>query len=582
MAELVVPHGIASCGQDSTVDLDESLEINAICEEFEGELCDGRSPRIEDYCIENERFAPRLLRELINLELAYQWKHNPSFRPNREDYHRRFPSCREDVGKAIATFQELHGIPPERWVGPYELLDRLGRGGQGVVYRAQRYGLDGTSYPVALKLILPALLASQEAVGRFVGDVRAMARLDHRGIIPTFDSGEDRGQPYVAMKLVGPSLDRVLQERRRLGIDEAVRLVIEIARAVDYLHQHGYVHCDLKPSNILLDGDQPLITDFGLSRFLEPDPQPASMDGRRLKGTIPYMAPEQLRGEPCRASDIYSLGAILFELLTGRRPFGSGPRAIQRILDEEVRGPRHDHPGFPAALDAIIRKCLRKEPSTRYESAAQLAAELERFQLGQPLPHTPADTRIEKLVRWVSLHRELTTRLIAIGAVLALTQFNYFVVLKNPDHWIHAGATGVELIWIAASIAFDRPSRTRGSGESLRAPWIAVDVVLLTVLLRLLNAVTSTSVMGYPLLIAISGLWARGRLVWLTTALCLAGYAALVSGHKGPGIPWTYGTQDDDPNIALVIMVVTGYVVALQVQKTCTALNACQIRRIEG
>ncbi len=397
-----------SKGTDASLNAD--LEINAICHRFEHELRAGRCPRIEDYCLVNEAIAGRLLAALTELELEYLRNGDASFRPNSDEYHCRFPAHRGAVEKAISTFQQLYQIPPDRWIGPYELLEELGRGGQGVVYRARREGLEGAKHLVALKLILPARLASRRDVDRFVNEVGAMARLDHRGILPVFDSGEDRGQPYVAMKLVSSNLEQAVRTRGSVAPHEAARLIIEIARAVDYLHQHGIVHCDLKPSNILLDNDQPLITDFGLSRVLEPDSGIDTMDQRRLEGTIPYMAPEQARGEPEKASDIHALGAILFVLLTGRTPFGSGRRAFLRILHEEALGPRRVNRAVPAALDRIVRKCLRKDPSARYETAGQLAAELERFLRDDPLVHTPADTAIQSLNLWTRQHRELTLR----------------------------------------------------------------------------------------------------------------------------------------------------------------------------
>ncbi len=261
--------------------------------------------------------------------------------------------------EAISVFQELYQIPPERAIGKYELLEVLGRGSQGVVYRARHEGLEGAMHVVALKLILPARLASCRDVDRFVDEVLKMAKMNHRGILPVYDSGEDHGQPYLAMKLVDTSLAQALRTRGCFAPDESARLIIEIARAVDYLHQHGFVHCDLKPSNILLEGDQPLITDFGLSRALEPDSRSDALDPRRLEGTIPYMAPEQARGAPEKASDIHALGAILFELLTGRTPFGTGSHASH---EDPARGgsgtatsrsggtshPRPDRPQVPA------------------------------------------------------------------------------------------------------------------------------------------------------------------------------------------------------------------------------------------
>jgi eukaryotic-like serine/threonine-protein kinase len=545
--------------------LDADLEINAICDRFEHELRAGRSPRIEDYCVENEAIAGPLLASLTELELEYLRNGDPSFRPDTDEYYRRFPAHHGAVEKAISTFQQLYQIPPDRWIGSYELLEELGRGSQGVVYRARREGLVGAKHVVALKLILPARLASRRDVDRFVNEVGAMAKLNHRGILPVFDSGEDRGQPYVAMKLVGSSLEHALSTRGSIAPVEAARLIIEIGRAVDYLHQHGIVHCDLKPSNILLDNDQPFITDFGLSRVLESDAGPDSMDERRLEGTIPYMAPEQARGEPAKASDIYALGAILFVLLTGQTPFGSGRRALMKILHDEAPGPRQINPAVPATLDRIVRKCLRKDLSARYETAAALAAELDRFLRNEPLVHTPADTIVQSLYLWSRQHRELTSRLIGLLSILALTQFNFFVILPKAERIpeLHVIVTAVELLWIVTSIIFDWLSWTEGPHEPLRPAWIGVDVALLTILLGSLDAAGTAMVLGYPLMIALSGLWSRVRLVWWTTGLCIAGYAMLVAGAKA----WTTGTTNHDPNVVIAMLLVMGYVTGLQVER---------------
>jgi serine/threonine-protein kinase len=566
----------------STALLISDDEVHAICERFEDELRAGRSPLIEDFLVENEAARPRVLTELITLDLEYLRKRDSSFRPDPTAYHERFPAHHTAVVAAVSAFRRLYQIPHERSIGRYELLEEIGRGGQGVVYRARHEGLERAEHLVALKLIHTSRLDSYLAVDRFVGEVRKMVQLKHRGVLSVIDSGEDRGQPYMAMTLVGASLERRLKAAGSLNPDEAARLVAEIARAVDYLHQHGIVHCDLKPSNILLDGEQPLITDFGLSRVLQAEPGPETSGHNRLEGTIPYMAPEQVRGVPGKSSDIYSLGAVLFELLTRRTPFGSGGQALQRIVQNEAPGPRQIEPNVPAPLDRIVRKCLRKEPSERYESAAQLAAELERFRRREPLVHTPADSAPQSVYLWSCRHRELTTRLIALGLVLALTQFNFFVVLAgtNPSMPFHLVVTGVELAWIMASILFDRLSPIDDPKEPFRPAWIAIDVTLLTVLLALLeDAARSAMVLGYPLLIAISGLWCRVRLVWLTTALCLAGYAALVVNDRKPDAVWTSGTAAQDANVVLILMIATGYVVAVQVERAGAALSAVEGRR---
>jgi hypothetical protein len=286
-----------------------------------------------------------------------------------------------------------------------------------------------------------------------------------------------------------------------------------------------------------------------------------------------------VRGEPGKASDIYSLGAVLFELVTGRTPFGSGREALGRILREEVPGPRQVDPALPVALDRIVRKCLRKDPSERYQSAAELAGDLEHFLRREPLVHTPPETAVQALYLWTRRHRELTARLVGLGSILALTQFNYWLIPTNTDPRFHLSVTLVELLWIAASIALDRIARARGPRVPLRAAWIVIDVAMLTALLGLLDAASTSLVLGYPLLISASGLWDRVRLVWLTTALCTAGYAALVIEVHRWAIVWPSRTRTEDPNAVLVILLITGYVVAIQVERARDALRAVQARR---
>jgi hypothetical protein len=226
-----------------------------------------------------------------------------------------------------------------------------------------------------------------------------------------------------------------------------------------------------------------------------------------------------------------------------------------------------------------VRKCLSKDPAVRYASAAQLAAELERFRKGQELVHTPADTSAQRVYLWICRHRELTSRLISLGAVLAVTQFNYFVIVPEHDRILrqHVYVTAVEILWIAAAFLFDRMTQAKDTREPWRPLWITIDVILLTALLAMLpDAARSALVMGYVLLIAISGLWCRVSLVWFTTALCLAGYAALIISTGGK---WTMGTTRDDANAVLIVMIATGYVIALQVARAAAAISAIDGRR---
>lgn len=283
-----------------------------------------------------------------------------------------------------------------RFLGDYEILDCLGLGGGGIVYKAWQHRLNR---PVAVKRIRLADRASSEEIARFRNEAEFIAQLAHPGIVPIYDVGESEGQPYFAMRLIeGGNLqnnvDRYLDDSR-----SAAELVMKVAEAIHHAHQRGILHRDLKPSNILLDGDHnPLVTDFGLAKRLR------SPEGRRdddeltrpnvILGTPSYLAPEQARGKGdsvTTATDVHGLGAILYVLLTGRPPF-----AGESVLDtlEQVRGkeparPRRLRSRVPADLETICLKCLAKEPGRRYASAAHLAEDLCRFLDGRPIQAQP-------------------------------------------------------------------------------------------------------------------------------------------------------------------------------------------------
>ena len=251
--------------------------------------------------------------------------------------------------------------------GPYELLEEIGRGGMGVVYKARQKALDRI---VAVKMILATHLASPEHIRRFQVEAWAAARLRHANITQIHDVGQHHGQHYFTMEYIeGESLAQRIA-RQRLSFDAIVRLLSIVARAVDHLHAQGVVHRDLKPSNILLDrDDQPYVTDFGLAKVFVPGSE-ATATGV-IAGTPSYMAPEQASGHSSEvgpATDIYSLGAILYELLTGEPPFRQeNPLdTLLDILGREPRYPRQLNPRVPHGLELICLKCLAKSPADRY------------------------------------------------------------------------------------------------------------------------------------------------------------------------------------------------------------------------
>ncbi len=309
--------------------------------------------------------------------------------------------------------------PPDRPVIPgYDILDELGRGGMGVVYKARQVG---SGRPVALKVIRDGALAGLPEQARFRLEAEAAARMRHPNVVEIYEFGEHAGRLYFAMELVeGGSLDRHLAGRPQPA-PQAAGLVRTLALAVAHAHEQKIVHRDLKPANILLarvggGGDPaysptltpescllfPKITDFGLAKRLDSQSTAWTRDGA-VVGTPSYMAPEQAAGrvhDIGPASDVYALGATLYELLTGRPPFEaeSWDRTIQQVLHDEPTPPARLRPDVPADVETICLKCLEKEPARRYSTAAELADDLGRFLDGKPVTAVPIGSK-ERLAR---------------------------------------------------------------------------------------------------------------------------------------------------------------------------------------
>lgn len=357
--------------------------------------------------------------------------HNP--RP--EEWYSRFPQWRERLerlfkvhhllGDAVGPAAESAAVadaalPPggPRRVDHYDLLDELGRGGMGVVYRARDTRLDRV---VALKMILAGAYAGHDDEARFRTEAAAVARLRHPNIVQVHAVGDAEGRPYLVMEYVeGGSLGaRLAGKPQPPGL--SAEWVATLADAAHHAHQQDVVHRDLKPANVLLDGDGRLkITDFGLAKQLGRDAGPTRSGS--LLGTPSYMAPEQVRGEIGAvgpAADVYALGAILYESLTGRPPFGTdaGFQTLARVLDEDPVPPGRLQAGIARDLETICLKCLHKDPRQRYASAAALAEDLRRYLAGEPVRARPTGPA-ERCLKWAR-RRPTTATLIAAG-VLAL------------------------------------------------------------------------------------------------------------------------------------------------------------------
>jgi serine/threonine-protein kinase len=282
-----------------------------------------------------------------------------------------------------------------REFGDYELQEEIGRGGMGVVFKARQKSLDRT---VAVKMVLRGNLASGADLARFRAEAESAAKLDHPNIVSVYEVGEHDGQAYFSMRYVeGTTLAGLLAKNGPLPPREAVRYLIPICRAVHRAHQGGILHRDLKPSNVLIDCDsQPHVTDFGLAKRVEGDFS-LTRSGA-IVGTPSYMAPEQAvgsRGVLSPATDVYSLGAILYEMLTGRPPFqaASALDTVMLVLEQEPLSPRLLNSKIDRELELICLKCLQKPPDLRYASAAELADDLEAYLNGEPSTARPSGMR---------------------------------------------------------------------------------------------------------------------------------------------------------------------------------------------
>jgi serine/threonine-protein kinase len=410
---------------------------------------------VEDYV---RRFArlnePSVLQRLLQQE--YRVRQRYGDRPSPDDFHRRFPGIftepsQVETGPPAAPAPE-RGLPN---LPGYEVLTELGHGGMGVVYKARHVALNRV---VAVKMLRDSVGNQPEIAARFRAEAEAVARLRHANIVQVYEVGTHDGRPYFTLEFVaGGSLDRLLAGAPQPP-QPVAQLVAQLARAIHYAHAAAVIHRDLKPANVLLERTEdkgqrtedrqtktdgagatlssvlcplsstsPKVTDFGLAKLLE---TPSQTKTGELLGTPCYMAPEQARGDQVLvgpATDVYALGAILYECLTGRPPFRgvNSWDTIQQVNTQEPVPPRRLQPAVPADLETVCLKCLAKEPKRRYESAAALADDLERFLRDEPIRARPAG-RSERLLRWCRRNPVVASlsgafALVVIGSLIGLT-----------------------------------------------------------------------------------------------------------------------------------------------------------------
>jgi serine/threonine protein kinase len=586
---------------------DDSLararSVNRACERFEAAWRAGERPRIAAYL---ESSAPAehdaMFHELLALELELRREQGEN--PGRDEYVAEFPdrtavvatifaelerprnSDRPLIGDGDTTVPYVSRGPapesrPQPSIGGYELIEEIARGGMGVVYRARHHGLKRL---VALKMILSGSMATFEERERFLREAELAANLDHPNIVPIYEVGEHEDRPFFSMKLVeGTSLAKQAG-RFRDDPRATARLVSTLALAVDYAHGRGFLHCDLKPSNVLLDGQgKPYLTDFGLARRTGVDSS-LSISGAIL-GTPSYMAPEQATGSRARlgpATDVYGLGAILYELLTGRPPFRAPTimETVVHVLERDPAAPRELRPEVPRELEAICLKCLEKAPKDRYPTAEAVASDLKCYVRGDGNAATGIVSRFR---RWNRREPELVARLGGLVLMAIITQINFHLSLQ-PDWRLHWTIQAVLALWAMLALLFQVLMRSGFRSDRVRVLWSAADIVCLTIVTKLLELiepgstsgepvvrVETTLLVGYPLLIAASGLWWRVPLVWITTAMATVAFGWLYLDAalwwQAGQLSWRPSPELVHPNIFIAGLVLTGFVVVRQIKR---------------
>jgi eukaryotic-like serine/threonine-protein kinase len=440
------------------------------------------------------------------------------------------PELQAELKRRIERRKQLRGVfdtptleepdtpetaPPLPDVAGYEILEVIGHGGMGVVYKARQTGLNRI---VALKMVLAGNNARPQDLARFRSEAEAVARLAHPNIVQIYEIGEQNGCPYLALEYIGGGSLAQQLDGTPVTARQAAELVLALARAVHHAHQRGIVHRDLKPANVLLIADgTPKIADFGLAKRADSD-YVHTQTGAIL-GSPSYMAPEQAAGATDKigpATDVYALGVILYELLTGRPPFKGATviETMEQVREHDPAPPRSLQPRTPRDLETICLKCLEKQPRRRYGSAAELADDLEAFLRGDPIT-AHSLTLLDQVARTISHHsfdarfRGFANRMLAfapVPLVVHLTAYALFAAKSYYPVAMVATTTCMLFTLLPALLMSGMPTLRHLAAWQRRhfmTVWIghlvAMAVVLLVVLLAIPRDQPQMLLMVYPL-----------------------------------------------------------------------------------
>ena len=416
-----------------------------------------------------------------------------------------------------------------RQLGEYELVEELGRGSMGVVFKARQKVPDRF---VALKTIRAGRLASEADVRRFVNESQAAAKLDHDGIVPVYEVGCENGAHYYSMQFVeGTNFETLIKDGSKTR-DEMVALLADVCDAVGHCHENGIIHRDLKPSNILIDSrGRPKVADFGLARNLA-DQSSLTATGD-VMGTPGYMPPEQALGDPTAAhptADVYSLGAILYHVLTGRPPILARDvnlaGAIQLVRDHEVVAAKYFDRKIARNLDTICAKCLEKDPSKRYRNAGDLAADLRAYLDGEPIQARGLNW-YRRVVRWARQQPGLAAAWAAISLIFGWHLINYyFIEASHPSRYLHLAACSIAMVWAFGAWCFQRALMFFGGRSLILFAWATMDVLLLAALMAIPEMDGANSYLTFLFfpIVAVATLRMRMDLVVFVTIISVLAY----------------------------------------------------------